>query len=111
MMMKYFTSIFVSLFGFMNVSCNSQTLPSLSPNEFAEGLKKENVILLDVRTPEEFLEEHLKGAVQIDYRDKNFAEQVSELDTAKTVYVYCRSGSRSAGAQEIMLKQHFKNVI
>ena len=111
MIKKYFTAIFLSLFGFMNISCNSQTLPSLPPDEFAEGLKKENVILLDVRTPDEYLESHLKGAVQIDYHDENFAEQVSELDTNKTVYVYCRSGSRSAGAQEIMLKQHFKNVI
>ncbi len=83
----------------------------MEPNEFAEAIKKENVILLDVRTPDEYFEGHLKGAVQIDYRDDNFAEQVAELDTTKTVYVYCRSGSRSAGAQELMLKQNFKNVI
>jgi rhodanese-related sulfurtransferase len=106
-------STFFSLFtiSVLAISCSGQSLPSLPPNEFAEGLKKENVILLDVRTPDEYLEGHLKGAVQIDYRDENFAEQVAELDTTKTVYVYCRSGSRSAGAQELMLKRNFKNVV
>ena len=111
MINKYFFSIILIFLGLVTDSCNSQSLPSLPPDEFAEGLKKENVILLDVRTPDEYLESHLKGAVQIDYREDDFAEQVSELDTTKTVYVYCRSGSRSAGAQELMLKQNFRNVI
>ena len=108
---KVSTFFFLVTISVLASSCNGQSLPTLPPNEFSEALKQENVILLDVRTPDEFLEGHLKGAVQIDYRDKDFAEQVSELDTTKTVYVYCRSGNRSAGAQEIMLKQNFKNVI
>ena len=64
-----------------------------------------------MRTPEEYNEGHLKGATLINYRDENFAEQVSKLDTSKTVYLYCRSGNRSSGAQEMMLKQHFKKVV
>jgi rhodanese-related sulfurtransferase len=111
MIKKYFTSIFLSLLVFMSVSCNSQTLRSIPPKEFSEQIKKENVILLDVRTPEEYAEGHLTGAILINYHDDNFVEQVSKLDKNKTVYVYCRSGSRSGNAQEIMLKQDFKSVI
>ena len=108
---KYILSIpflfLVSLF-----SCNAQTGPALQPKEFSEKCYTENTILLDVRTPEEYAEGHLKGATLINYLDqKNFNDQITKLDKNKTVYVYCRSGGRSGYSQEIMLKQGFKSVI
>lgn len=93
-------------------SCNAQSGPALHPKEFSEKCFDKNAILLDVRTPEEYSEAHLKGATLINYLDqKTFNEGIAKLDKNKTVYVYCRSGGRSGYSQEIMLKQGFKNVI
>lgn len=60
----------------------------------------DDCVLLDVRTPEEFKEGHLKGAINIDVKDEaNFMKKALEvLPKNKTVMVYCRSGRRSANA-------------
>ena len=60
------------------------------------------VQLLDVRTPEEFAENHLPGAINIDWRGEAFSEKVQVLDKARPVLVYCRSGRRSAEAAKTM---------
>jgi phage shock protein E len=110
--MKIILSISALLIGLSTFSCSSQTNnPALEPKSFSEDFKKDDGLLLDVRTPEEYTEGHLKGAVLINYRDNSFAEQVSKLDKNKPVYVYCHSGKRSGGAQDMMLKQGFKKVI
>jgi phage shock protein E len=108
--MKKFLLSIVSMCGLMVSSCSSQH-PALPPAEYAEKIKSENVILLDVRTPQEYQSGHLKGALLINYHDDNFMEQVSRLDTNKTVYIYCRSGNRSGDAQADMLAKGFKNVV
>ena len=60
----------------------------------------DDCVLLDVRTPEEYKEGHLKGAINIDVKDSiNFMKKALEtLPKDKTVMVYCRSGKRSANA-------------
>lgn len=55
---------------------------------------KENV-LLDVRTPEEYDDGHIEGAININLIDPSFREDVEKLDKTKTYFVYCRSGNRS----------------
>ena len=54
--------------------------------------------ILDVRTPEEFAEGHLKGAKNINVFDKDFEKQVSSLDPRKPILVHCQSGRRSTEA-------------
>jgi carboxyl-terminal processing protease len=57
-------------------------------------------VLVDVRTPAEYKEGHLKGAINIDVKDSlTFMNKAKEmLPKDKTVMVYCRSGRRSADA-------------
>ena len=58
-------------------------------------------LLLDVRTPEEFRDRHLEGAVNIPVQE--LAARVSELGAKeRAVVVYCRSGARSASAATLM---------
>lgn len=71
---------------------------------------KKNVIILDVRTPEEVAEGKIKGATVIDWNDKKFAEQINQLDKNKIVYVYCASGRRSKLAQEMLIEKGFVEV-
>lgn len=66
--------------------------------------------LIDVRTVDEFKEGHLPGAVNICVTDDNFEKQLIHLDKNKPVYLYCRSGKRSARAAEILTQKGFKEI-
>lgn len=81
---------------------------NLSPEQFAKYIKSENIQILDVRTPDEFFEFHLKGAVNINIYDEDFESQVkAELSKYLPVAVYCRSGKRSAEAAKILKSMGF----
>lgn len=66
--------------------------------------------LLDIRTPEEFMAGHLKNAINIDYYASDFQNQLGKLDKSQTYLVYCRSGSRSSTAIQMMKTLGFKRV-
>ena len=70
-----------------------------------------DTIVIDVRTPAEYSEGHLEGAVNIDVQDANFGTILSQLPTDGEYVVYCRSGNRSAQAVEIMKASGFTNVV
>ena len=59
-------------------------------------------VIIDVRTPEEFTEEHIEDAINIDFYSETFADVLNILDKNKTYLVYCRSGRRSRNALDIM---------
>lgn len=69
-----------------------------------------NIQLVDVRTPEEYSAAHLKGAVNYSVTDANFQEQLNKLDINLPVYVYCKSGGRSARASEKMKQFGFTEI-
>jgi phage shock protein E len=73
--------------------------------EFAAIVNAPGVTILDVRTPEEFAEGHIAGAINIPVEYPDFIDRVSELDPNGTYAVYCRSGNRSqpavAGMQQV----------
>jgi rhodanese-related sulfurtransferase len=67
--------------------------------------------ILDVRTQEEFATGHLAKAVLIPWPDEDFATRAAkELDPAKPLLVYCRSGRRSAEAAAALVKLGFADV-
>lgn len=67
----------------------------LSPAEFAERIGGENTVLLDVRTPGEIAKGKIEGALEMDFRAPDFADQIKQLDPDKTYLIYCASGGRS----------------
>ncbi|HSI70861.1 MAG TPA: rhodanese-like domain-containing protein, partial [Gillisia sp.] len=67
-------------------------------------------VFLDVRTPEEFRDGHIEGAVLINFFDTNFKQQVASLDKNKPVYIYCRSGNRSEKAGLILTQMGFTEI-
>jgi len=80
----------------------------LSAVEFAGKIQElQNAQIVDVRTPEEFVQKHLPNAVNIDVRDQFFDEQIKSLNKSNPVFVYCRSGKRSVFAAEKMRAQGF----
>lgn len=67
-------------------------------------------VLVDVRTPEEYQAGHIKGAVNNPLGDIQSGKMPS-VDKEKTVYVYCRSGSRSAVAKSLLDSAGYKKVV
>ena len=72
--------------------------------------EEEDIILLDVRTPEEYAEGHLAGAKNLDYNAPNFTEQIQQLDPDQKYMLYCAGGGRSGKSLEIMKEMGFKQV-
>ena len=72
--------------------------------------EEEDIILIDVRTPEEYAEGHLEGAKNIDFHDPKFPEQIRQLDPTQKYMLYCAVGGRSGKSQEIMEEMGFKEV-
>ncbi|GAA1948582.1 rhodanese-like domain-containing protein [Microbacterium aquimaris] len=62
----------------------------------------DETVVVDVRTPAEYAEGHLEGAVNIDLQDAGFEEAITALDDDGEYVVYCRSGNRSAQAASLM---------
>jgi len=88
--------------------------PVLSPSEARDTIAKRSgdpgFVLLDVRTPKEFNEERIEGAVMVDYLSPSFRDEIAKLDRRKTYLVYCRTGHRTSGAAKVMRELGFPNV-
>lgn len=82
----------------------------LSPKLFQKAVTVPNIQLIDVRTPEEYQSGHLKDAINMDFYANDFEAKIAQLDKTKTVYVYCRSGGRSAKSAKQFEKLGFTEV-
>ena len=71
---------------------------------------KSDFVILDVRTPAEFREGHIEGAVLLDISAPEFETRVSALDRGKTYLVYCRTGNRSLRAVQTMERLGFRSI-
>lgn len=92
--------------------CNgNDNIVSVSAPEFNKEIKADTVQLLDVRTPGEYAEGHIEGALNIDVHSDDFRRMAEkELSKDSTVLVYCRSGRRSMDAAEILARLGYKVV-
>ena len=82
----------------------------INQQEFKDLIIKGNALVIDVRTPAEFSEAHIKNAINIDYFSKSFSETISKLNKQKTILVYCAAGGRSKSACLDFKKLGFKKV-
>lgn len=84
---------------------------TLSVKQAAEMIRKDSsVVLVDVRTPEEYGQGHIKGSRQINYYEANFHSQLESLPKDKTLILYCRSGRRSAEARTFLISIGYSRV-
>ena len=97
-------SLLTALLGMLScASCSSVT--NLKVDDFDVKAADPAVFLVDVRTPEEYAEGHLRGASNIDWNAPDFLEQVTSACPKETrVAVYCRTGRRSAEAAKALSK-------
>jgi rhodanese-related sulfurtransferase len=66
--------------------------------------------LIDIRTPREYAEGHIKEAKNINFYDPGFAGYIGKLDKNKAVYIYCRSGNRTGYAVQQLKKMGFTEI-
>jgi len=98
-------------------SCNSQQKKATDENAVVEVVSTEifemvdsKAQLIDVRTPEEFNEGYIKNAVNINFFDDDFLEQMSKFNKDEAIYIYCRSGGRSGSASAKLEEAGFTKV-
>src|SRR6187431_1206787 len=103
--------LFITCFIF---SCNAQTTPAVKTIDvttYSEKIKETpNAQILDVRTPEEYATGHIENSDNVDWLGQSFVLKTDKYDKTKPVYVYCKSGGRSAKASEKLAELGFTTV-
>jgi rhodanese-related sulfurtransferase len=89
-------------------------LNAVTPKEAYELIRKNagnrDFVIIDVRTPDEYDEGHVEGAINIDYYHPGFQSDVKKLDRNKTYLLYCRTGNRSGSAFRLFEELRFQDV-
>jgi rhodanese-related sulfurtransferase len=92
-------------------SSTSASVETVAPVTAAEIITTESdEIVLDIRTPEEYDQGIIEGAINIDFYDNDFAVQLDALDKDAHYVVYCNSGNRSGQANSTFDDLGFTNV-
>ena len=73
--------------------------------------KEKKIVILDVRTPDEFEEGHIADAKNVNFRSGNFEKEVAQLDKSQPYLVHCAGGGRSTSSLQIFQKLGFKTII
>ncbi|TPH17345.1 rhodanese-like domain-containing protein [Litorilituus lipolyticus] len=86
--------------------------PAISQQALIEAMAQDanNIVVLDVRSAEEFNEGHIKGAINVSHNtvEENLAKLTQYKD--KKVVVYCRSGRRAGIAEHILAENGFTKL-
>jgi len=115
--MKNLIAIFILLI--LGIGCkskvnNQQSTVTFKNVDVATANKmianNKELVILDVRTPQETALGTIPNAIIIDYKASDFDEKISILKKTTPYLVYCRSGGRSAGASTKMINAGFTNV-
>lgn len=83
--------------------------PTVS-GEAARALVDRGALLVDVRSPAEFAEGHLPGAINVPVQELEATVDSLSANRGRQIVVYCRSGVRSARARRALLKAGFAQV-
>lgn len=82
----------------------------LNSISFEKRLEISQGQLIDVRTADEFNQGTIEGAKNIDFMELDFIKEISKLEKNKPLYIFCKSGGRSAKAYELLKEVGFEKV-
>ena len=111
--MKFILSCFIFL---SSISCapasyNNPGIKNITVQEAIQIRTEKDLIVLDVRTPEEYQSGHLQDAKNVNFLAGDFDTQIKSLDKSKKYVVYCKKGGRSRKASEVLVQAGFENVL
>lgn len=104
-----FIAILFSVF-LLTVSLSQAVEPANVTSKQAQALlgKNSKIVLLDVRTPDEYRQAHLKGALLIPLGELN--RRVQEVPRDRPVLVYCAVGARSSSAASFLASKGYREI-
>lgn len=98
---------------FIFLSCSQAQSPEfekLNVVQFKKEIQSDSVLLIDVRTPEEYKAGHIENARNWNFYDENFLSLFEEIEKDKPIYLYCKSGGRSSSAANKLTEMGYKNI-
>ena len=95
----------VNMAGFVAENIKNGVVKQFYYEDISALREREDVILLDTRTPFEYIRGRADGFINIPLDD--LRERVGELDRSKKIYVMCQSGLRSYLATRILMQNGF----
>ncbi|WP_348825144.1 thioredoxin domain-containing protein [Flavobacterium aestuarii] len=104
--------LYLSIISFIAFSCQSQTaVQTIDVTSYSEKIKATpDAQILDVRTPDEYATGHIENSDNVDFLANSFVLKTDKYDKTKPVFVYCKSGGRSAKASEKLAELGFTTV-
>ena len=72
--------------------------------------ERDDLVIIDVSTPKEFMSLHLEGAINVSLFSRFFKARLGVMDKDRTYVVYCKVGGRSKIAQKLMTQFGFQTV-
>ncbi len=104
------TTLFIASCGGSTDTDSTLELTSVDEVASIVGEPPTDLVILDIRTPEEFAAGHLAGAINIDYYATDFEDQLRGLDLDVPYVMYCNSGNRSGNTLPLMDSIGFAEV-
>lgn len=108
---KLFSLLIISI---LFINCQGQAqkeFQTVDAKTYSDKLNAiENPQLIDVRTPAEYAGDKIYNAKNINWNGENFVSEVEKLDKTKPIFVYCKSGARSAQASYKLSQLGFTEI-
>ena len=105
--------IVISLMALLVVGCGSNKILSgkITCDQKEKLMSNDSIVLIDVRTNDEYRNGHLDKAINIPYDviDSEI-KKYKDIDENSTIIVYCKSGQRSGKAYETLKNMGYKNI-
>ncbi len=115
-MNKFFLLLIVVSAAIINSSCtykkiyNSPTIKQIPLKEYISEIKEnDDILIIDVRTPSEYKKSHYPNAINVNLL-KSFKKDTENMDTSKTVFIYCETAHRSPYAAKFLKQNGFTKI-
>ena len=89
---------------------NSESINQMNSDELIEFIELNDVVLVDVRTEDEYNSGYIENSLNIDYFSNDFSLNADKLDKSTPIILYCRSGKRSSMSASKISKLGFKEI-
>lgn len=92
------------------VSDSGSEYKTISKEQFSKVIQEEEVLIVDLRTAQEFNNGAIPKAINIDLFSSTFSSEIDGLPKEKKILIYCQSGNRSGKAMNLMKSMNFEQV-
>jgi rhodanese-related sulfurtransferase len=106
--MKKFPFFIISIILVILTACGNAGYKNVSTEDAKKLIENNEVVVLDVRTPEEFQGGHIPNAILIPLQE--LENRLNELEKGESYLIVCRSGNRSTQASEVLSANGFTKV-